>query len=207
MKKLTAFLIALSIVMIPVFSYADTLKTTISGDNHVTAGETFTVTVNFAGTSLDTVNSDVIYDDRYLSYQSGGRSSGDGGIVYINSASENGRSVAASITFKAKKSGDANIVVKDVEAYDLNGNTLSSSGASIYVHVDKAKEEAVQPEEDEEQAAAETEEEVVPEAEPAEEEEDEGGSPAIFIAIICITLIILIALIVIWRVKRTRTKS
>ena len=206
MKKLTAFLIALSIVMIPVFSYADTLKTTISGDNHVTAGETFTVTVNFAGTSLDTVNSDVIYDDRYLSYQSGGRSSGDGGIVYINSASENGRSVAASITFKAKKSGDANIVAKDVEAYDLDGNTLSTSGASIYVHVDKAKEEAAQPEEDEEQAAAETEEEVVPEAEPAEEEEEEG-SPAILIAIICITLIILIALIVVWRVKRTRTKS
>ena len=207
MKRLIAILIALSIAMIPAFSYADTLKTTISGKDNVTEGQTFTVTVSFKSKSLDSLNANIIYDDRYLSYVSGGTSAGDGGIVYINAASDDGKSVSSSIKFKARASGDANVVARDVEASDLMGNTIKTEGASIYVHVAKAKAEpAEEPEEEaaEEETAAEEE----PAPEPVEEpEEDAGNGIWILIAVVIITAAVLIALIAVWLNKRKKERE
>lgn len=165
MKRLAAVLLILCMV-IPQAASADSMDVSIKGGKNVKAGDTFVITVSYSASDIDWVDGELTYDTSVLSYVSGGTSSGDGGIVSLKEASDNGTDIIFKVKFKAKGSGSAALSVGTNEAYDFSGRALDLSEASKTVKIEEQTE--IAPDDEEEETL-----EGEPEASDEETDEDE----------------------------------
>lgn len=106
----------------------------ITGGDHVSGGETFTVTVTFDGDSIGRVSGDVTYDTEMLSYISGGSSSGNVGYVELKKAGT-GEPLTFYLKFQALKAGNTELTVSTSEMYDLGEMFMDTPSAAKTVNI------------------------------------------------------------------------
>lgn len=170
MKRIAALLLMFFMV-IPQVAFADSMDLAIKGGDNVKAGETFEITVSYSAADIDWVDGQLKYDTSVLSYIYGGSSSGDGSIVSLKEASDNGKEITFRLKFKAIASGTSDLSVETSEAYDFNGRLLNFPQAQKSVKVEE-KEEITSEDDEEEKEETEVSEEDEPETEEAEDIED-----------------------------------
>lgn len=138
MRKVICMAAILMAMMIPCIAYGATLDASVSSPNPVDKGDNFNVAVKFSADTLDRVDAELEYDADGLSYVSGGSSSGDGGIVFINYATDNGKDLQVTLEFKAKEAGTYPIKLSLNEAYDMDGGSLEMDTVTRNVVVQDA---------------------------------------------------------------------
>ncbi len=225
MRKL--FILTISLILVSamtVCSHAADLN--ISFDENVKAGETFELTVTYQDENLDAVKGNIEYDDQMLEYVSGGASTGNGGIISIDSHSDDGKTISEKILFEAKTGGQTNIRVTTEECYDLDGNVLNNPwveqkiviGDAVEKKSDEDKEkdkETLEKEKQEQEAQekAQAEERAIAQAraekealEKAQKEQQEKNSRMQFILIGITFLLLIIAGLVVSKRRKKRRK-
>lgn len=97
-------------------------------------GEDIKIKVKFSGKSLGRVRALIEYDNEKIAYVSGGDSEGDNGLVSISKAGT-GSDIVVNLKFKGKKTGDANIKVTEIEAYDLDEQLIDGSKPKVSLKI------------------------------------------------------------------------
>lgn len=209
------FILILSLILasaMAMTSFAADLN--ISCDKDIKAGDTFELIVEYSDENLDLVRGTIEYDDEMLQYVSGGSSEGSGGIVAIDSHSEDGSKVAEVILFEALKDGQTNVKVTTEECYDLDGNMLNNPWSENKIIISKAdaekdKEKADAEAKAKEKAEAEAEAKAQAEAEKeayekAQLEQQKVKNNMIQIIFIAITAVLLVVALIIRSKKRKK---
>jgi len=176
---------------------------TVDGPDSVSGGEVFTVTVTYDADGVGRVSGNLTYDTEYLTYVSGGSSSGNIGYVQLNGAGT-GEDITFSIKMQAIKEGSTSVSIDTSEMYDLNEMDMETPAGSYSVEItgDAAEDEKIIEEADAEDNAADedgmnsvdekTDEETGPQTEEAETPQE---IPTWIFGVIAGVLLILIIMI------------
>lgn len=109
----------------------------ISPKGNIHSGEIFSIQVKFKGDDLGRVRSLIEYDVDKISYISGGDSEGDNGVISISKVGDGG-DINATLKFKAKAKGSAEILISRIEAYDLDEQKMDASKGKTTVKISSA---------------------------------------------------------------------
>lgn len=193
-RSLLSIMLVLCIVL-PQTAFA-TADISITSDDNIREGDTFTMTVSFSGPDIDRVAGELKYDTESLSYISGGTSSGDGGTVALSGASSSGKYVSFLLRFKALKAGSSSVICRSLEMYDLEGNMIENAKLTREIQISEASEK---------EAGAPNEENVkVIETPEMEEDDVESVRPFIRFDTVLIAVTSLVLLILILAAIRRR---
>lgn len=134
-KNIFSILTIFILFILPIYVSAATLSVTGSTSTTSTVvGNTFTVTFKYSSSNpLGAVVYSMSYDSDLLTLTSGTQSNA---LSYTG----NDKSDSVKFTFKAKKSGTAEVTFKINEALDFDGNTLQASNVTKTITIKSQKE-------------------------------------------------------------------
>ncbi len=129
LKKLILLVMVLALIMpfAAIEAFAST-SVTISCDDKLKGGDTFTVEVNFGG-GVGRVDAALEYDTDKLTYISGGSSSGNSGYIQLSQGGTDGN-VTFNIKFQAVSDGNTRLSLSTYELYDLNESYIDEQPAA-----------------------------------------------------------------------------
>ena len=209
--------LALSLVFVVAAAVPASAKTSVSIEaRDAEVGDTVTVTVVFKGDYLGRAKAMLSYDPAVISYNEGGQSSGDSGIVKLEGAGDGG-DISFSLKFKAVGPGTSKLKITDSELYDLDEQMIGSVGGSTTGSVtitgeasggDQSAGEQSEAQDSGEQAAEEQQSSGDEPADvsgqsAADDGDEDGGSSAKLYAVIAIAIAaVIICIAVIARTRR-----
>lgn len=139
-QSIKMMLIALlcALWLVPFSSYAEAGTVIISSDTSVEVGDTLTVTVKYAASSLGLIEGELRYDPDMLTYISGG-TVGDpnAGVVTLSKEMKGEKEQLFTIRFKAVGSGSDFFLVNTFQLKDKENTDLGKPGASVKLIVTK----------------------------------------------------------------------
>ncbi len=198
-------LITLVLALIVSFASAEIFaesSVTLSCDDKVKGGDTFTVEVKFDG-GIGRVDAGLTYDTDSLTYISGGSSSGNSGYVQLAQAGTDG-SVTFKLKFQAVSDGNAELSLETYELYDLNESYIAeqpSASKTIKISGDADSDELIK-EESSEKPVEDTDKEGVDEKSFISEH-----LTAILIACAVLVVAIIVVVVIIIRKKKNGDKN
>ena len=188
MRRLLLSILLVLCIVFPQTAFA-TADISITSDDNIREGDTFTMIVSFSGPNIDRAVAELKYDTEKLSYISGGTSNGDGGTVALSGASSSGKYVSFSLEFCAVQAGTSSVTCQSLEMYNLDGNMIENAKLTREIEISAAAGEADNPSQEENVKVIET----------PEIEEDDMDSVRPFIrfdtVLIAVTALVLVILI------------
>jgi len=123
--------------------FAETGSVIIASDTSVQVGDSMTVTVKYAASSLGLIDGELRYNPDMLKYVSGGTSINQGGgIIKMNKTLTGETSQLFVIKFKVVGAGSDFFLVNTFQLKDKTNNDLGTPGASVKL---VAKDPVVEP--------------------------------------------------------------
>ncbi len=210
LKKLIVLVMVLALV-VPFVSpevFAAS-SVTISANDNVKGGDTFTVAVTFGGGSVGRVDAALTYDTDSLTYISGGSSSGNTGYIQLSQAGTDG-SVTFNIKFQAVSDGDTAVSVSTYEMYDLNESYMDeqpSASKTIKISGDADSDQLITETSSPDKPEKETEPKGVDEKPDNDASGSTGTLMLIAAAVVLAVLIIIVAVILNKKKKSRKTEN
>lgn len=135
-KKITAvvLILALALIYATASSFADSGAVISISPVNTVSGEVVTVNVNVSGSNIGRAEVMLEYDTDYLSYVSGGQSSGDNGTVQLKDAGT-GEDLVFTLEFKALKAGSSSLDIASAQVYDIDEQEMESNYQSADVEI------------------------------------------------------------------------